>query len=166
MAVWYFYLDASALAKRYTVELGTAIINYLFSSASPDRLYLLNIGIAEIVSVLVRKKNSGRLSVVELNQALIDIGAEISFSAVNKETAENHLVTGALTLIQSHSINSTDAIILRSALDLASQWRTGGDDFVLVASDQRLLRAAQAEGLKTFDPETQPLADLAVFLGP
>jgi hypothetical protein len=38
------------------------------------------------------------------------------------------------------------------------------DDLVLVASDQRLLRAAQAEGLLTFDPERQDKADLGVVL--
>ena len=41
-----------------------------------------------------------------------------------------------------------------------------GDDLVLVASDQRLLRAAQAEGLVTFDPETQSQADLDALLMP
>jgi hypothetical protein len=37
---------------------------------------------------------------------------------------------------------------------------------VLVASDQRLLRAAQAQGLNTFNPETQDRAALAPLLGP
>jgi hypothetical protein len=36
----------------------------------------------------------------------------------------------------------------------------------LVASDQRLLRAAQAEGLPTFDPETQDQAALGALTGP
>jgi hypothetical protein len=35
-----------------------------------------------------------------------------------------------------------------------------------VASDQRLLRAAQAEGLLTFDPEVQSQVELDVLLGP
>jgi hypothetical protein len=55
--------------------------------------------------------------------------------------------------------------VLRTALDLALIKRSIGDDLVVVASDQRLLRAAQAEGLP-FDPETQSQADLAVLLQP
>jgi hypothetical protein len=35
-----------------------------------------------------------------------------------------------------------------------------------MASDQRLLKAAQAEGLATFDPETQSTTDLDALLPP
>jgi hypothetical protein len=66
----------------------------------------------------------------------------------------------------AHSINSTDALILKSALAIARRLRAAGDELVLVASDQRLLRAAQAEGLAIFDPETQDQAALAALLGP
>jgi hypothetical protein len=73
-------------------------------------------------------------------------------------------VTDALFLIEVHSINGTDAIILRLALNLAARLHGAGQDLVLVASDQRLLRAAQAEGLLTFNPETQNQVDLDALL--
>jgi len=66
--------------------------------------------------------------------------------------------TTSLSLIVAHSINSTGAITLRSALAIVQKLRAGGDDLVLVSSDQRLLRAAQAEGLLTFNPENQDQA--------
>ena len=75
----------------------------------------------------------------------------------------SRLVTASLPLIVAHSINSTDAVTLKSALAIARKLRAGGGDLVLVASDQRLLRATQAEGLSTFNPETQDQAALAVF---
>ncbi|MCI0388839.1 MAG: hypothetical protein MOB07_08755 [Acidobacteria bacterium] len=53
---------------------------------------------------------------------------------------------------------------MRSALDFAANLRARGDDLVLVASDGRLLRAAQAEGLIVFNPEKQPTADLDLLL--
>ncbi len=56
-------------------------------------------------------------------------------------------------LIENHSLNSVDAIVLRSALDISTELRNTGDRLVLVASDQRLLRAAQDEGLLVFNPE-------------
>jgi predicted nucleic acid-binding protein len=68
-------------------------------------------------------------------------------------------------LIVRHAINATDAIVLRVALDIAQYLRSGGDDLVLVASDLRLLRAAQAEGLLTFNPESKDQAALAVLVG-
>jgi hypothetical protein len=65
-----------------------------------------------------------------------------------------------------HSLNANDAVVLRVSLDVGQHLRSGGDDLVVVASDRRLLRAAQAEGLSTFNPETQDQAALAAFIGP
>jgi hypothetical protein len=70
-----------------------------------------------------------------------------------------------LPLIIAHSINSTDALILKSALAFARRLRRASDDLVQVASDQRLLRAAHAEGLTTFNPENQDQAALSALAG-
>jgi hypothetical protein len=80
--------------------------------------------------------------------------------------AGNGLVTTALPLIEADSINATDAIILRLALNLAARLRLAGNDLVLMASDQRLLRAAQSEGLLIFNPEVQSQAELDALRGP
>ena len=78
----------------------------------------------------------------------------------------NRLAASGFPLIVRYSINSTDAIALKSALAIADDLRAGGDDLVFVASDQRLIRAANAEGLTTFNPETQDLAALTALVGP
>ena len=46
--------------------------------------------------------------------------AEYLAEILHKVVAGNALVTTALPLIEVHSINATDAIILRSALNLAA----------------------------------------------
>lgn len=58
-----------------------------------------------------------------------------------------------MCLIETHSLNSVNAIVLRSALDIAAELRDTENTLVLVASDQRLLRAAHTEGLQTFNSE-------------
>jgi predicted nucleic acid-binding protein len=162
-----FFLDGSALAKRYVAEAGTHLVDSLLNNVSPDRLVVLNVGFAEVVSILVRRKNAGILSSATFAQALIHLGQEIIHApTLRKVEATNSLVIAALTHIENHSINSTDSIVLHAAMALAQHVRTRGDDFVLVASDQRLLRAAQAEGLGTFNPETQDQTALAALLGP
>ena len=67
-------------------------------------------------------------------------------------------------LIEKYSLNSTDAILLNSALNIAADLRHAGNDLVLVAADGRLLRAARAEGLDTFNPERNSQADLNALL--
>src|SRR5262249_33657141 len=74
-------------------------------------------------------------------------------------------VASSFPLIAAHSINSSDALVLKSALAIAKKLRKAGDDLVLVASDQRLLRAVQAEGMVTFDPESLDDAALAALIG-
>ncbi len=162
-----FFLDASALAKRYTPELGTPLVNHLFSRVRTDRMHTLNVGAAEVVSVIVRKRNAGRMSAAAVLQALSDVGAEVLYSAAfSKVEVDNRLMIAAVPFITAYSINSTDAIVLRAALDLAAQYRRTGDDLALVSSDHGLLKAARAEGLVTFDPETPSQADLDALIGP
>jgi predicted nucleic acid-binding protein len=161
----YFYLDASALAKRYTLETGTPVVNYLYARLTPNRFAVLSVGVAEVVSILVRKRNAKTIPVAAFSNAIVNFSAEIvNQRQLRKISATTTLASAALTLISQHSINATDAILLRSALDLAASLRARGDDLVLVASDGRLLRAAQAEGLIVFNPETQTTADLDLLL--
>lgn len=65
----------------------------------------------------------------------------------------DQLILGSMRLIETHSLNSVDAVVLCSALNIAAELRNTGDTLVLVASDQRLIRAARAEGLQVFNPE-------------
>jgi predicted nucleic acid-binding protein len=161
----HFYLDASALAKRYAPEPGTPVVNYLFSQMPAQRMFVLRLGAAEVVSILIRKRNAKILSRSITIQALTDLEAEIiTQAALRKLDADADLINAALPLIVRHSINATDAVQLRSALDLAVVLRAGGDDLAMVASDHRLLRSAQAEGLLVFNPETQTTADLDQLL--
>ena len=76
------------------------------------------------------------------------------------------LVVAALGHVQTHSINATDVVGLHAALGIAQFLRNRGDDLVLVALDQRFLRTAHSERLKSFDPENQNQAALAALIGP
>jgi predicted nucleic acid-binding protein len=162
-----FYLDASALAKRYVPERGSEQINAIIDTVPGRRLHVLIIGTGEIVSILVRKHNAGVFSDTYFRQVLANFESEIvRAAAITKVSVTSRLVTASLPLIVAHSINSTDALTLKSALAIARRLRSAGDDLVLVASDQRLLRAAQAEGLNTFNPELQDHAALAPLIVP
>jgi predicted nucleic acid-binding protein len=162
-----FCLDGSALAKRYVPEPGSALVDFILDSVPEDRIYVLNVGAAEVVSVLVRRRNVGTVSAADFSQLILELESEVIQSPAKHLLAfDNSVVIDALAYIMIHSINATDAVILRVAVDVAQHLRNQGDELVLVASDQRLLRAAQAEGLVTFNPETQDQAALATLVGP
>ena len=160
-----FYLDTSALAKRYVVEQGTFVVNHLFRRVARDDMMCLTLGTIEVISVFVRKKNASAVPDPVFRQAMTDFRSEVIDAAnFTKIPATAPVVNAATPLVAKHALNATDAVILRSVLDLVATLHTTGDALVLVTSDQRLLRAAQAEGVLTFDPTMQTESDLDALL--
>src|SRR5262249_28198967 len=146
--------DASALAKRYAPEIGTPFVNHLFTHVTADRMLCLIIGVSEVISIFVRKKNARLITPEAFAQALVDFRTEvIEADAFKLISIEDTLVFASHPLIETHALNATDVQILRSALNMATVLRPAGNDIVLMTSDHRLLRAAQVEGLQTFNPE-------------
>jgi predicted nucleic acid-binding protein len=156
----YFFWDASALGKHYNPEKGSDLVNHLWNQVTPDQMLCLGLGYGECVSILVRSHNAGRITMAARNQALANLRNEVVNSTMQVIPSPNDLTLRATSLIVRHSINATDAIVLRAALDWAGLLRGASNGLVLVASDQRLLRAAQTEGLQTFNPETDTQAQL------
>jgi predicted nucleic acid-binding protein len=160
-----FFCDASALGKRYTIEAGSTVMNHLFASVSHDRLVILTQAIGETLSILVRRRNAGSLSHSAYQVASQALRSElITAGQVQFRVTDDALVFASLPLIEQHSINSTDALVLTAALDLGVTLQATGDSVVLSASDGRLLRAAAAEGLPVFNPETDSTAQLDTLL--
>ena len=161
----YFWLDASALVKRYVTETGTPLVNYFFTHVPLQQMFCLLEGVGEIISIFVRRRNGRTITGSGFNQAMLDFRSEVSLCAeVEKVYPTEGQIAASWGLIETHSINSTDAIILRCALDNALELRSDGDDLILVGTDVRLLRAAQAEGLLTFNPETDSQTALDTYL--
>ncbi|HMV46721.1 MAG TPA: type II toxin-antitoxin system VapC family toxin [Blastocatellia bacterium] len=157
----FFWLDASALVKRYVGEKGTPLINHLFAQTSPRLLVCLLEGIGETVSILVRRKNQDVLTARAYRQVLSELRSEISENAdVEKVYQTRAQVVISWQWIEKHSLNSTDSIILQCTLDKANELRADGHDLILVSADARLIRAANAEGILTFNPETDGQAVL------
>ena len=154
--MYYFYFDASALAKRYIEEIGSDKIDFLFANVPLARLKCLILGAVEVLWICVRKKNDGRISANQFVDSVAYLTSEVIDTQSDFKTISvpDSLVWDAIPLIETHSLNSVDAMVLSSALEVATDLRSTGDTLVLAASDQRLLRAARAEGLQVFNPET------------
>jgi len=159
----FIYWDASALVKRYAPEVGTPVVNRLFSEVPRERMMGLGLAVGEVISIFVRKRNAGLVSEEAFSQALADFRAEVIDSPFRLLSVEDRFLMDSLPLIVQHSLNATDALVLCSALEQKRRLAEG-DELVLVASDLRLLRAAQIEGLATFNPETDPIAPLEPLL--
>ena len=161
----FFYFDSSALVKRYVSEIGTPLVNYLCAKAPMSKMMCLVLSIGEVVSVFVRKKNGGQITEDVFYQALASFRFEVVGSEdFNLVPVDTNSVLASLSLIEAHAINAFDAVVLSSVLELSTKLRDAGDNLVLITSDKRLERAGKANGVSTFNPETdaQSLLDASL----
>ena len=165
----YFWLDANAIVKQYVTETGTPLINHLFTRVCLDRIFCLFDCMGEVRFAIARKANNVEITIAAHNQAIQRFETQfIRGGKVKKVNATENQKSAAWQFIgahpSAHKINTTDAHILRCALDKADELRTAGDDLILVCSDGRLLRAAKKERLLTFDPITGNQTDLDALI--
>jgi hypothetical protein len=100
----------------------------------------------EVVAVLNRHRNAGHVTQSLFNMAYAHF------------EAETRMVR--LIAVRNHQIDAH----LQVALDVHSQLHRQGDTLLFFTADRRLLRAAQAEGLTFFNPETGSRAQLETLL--
>jgi len=139
-----YYLDTSALVKRYHPERGTTYLDTVFAEADATFI-IISITIAELTSALVRKQEAGEISEEGLRQTLSKFSEDLigEFWILD---IERHHIHQAQQLILRHSLRTLDSLQLSLLLvvrDLSP---------VFLCSDARLLAAARAEGITTLDP--------------
>ncbi len=160
------YFDASALVKRYTRESGTDFVNEIFRLLKSESRACSVIGIAEVTSIFVRKKNDGRIQGDHFSQAILKLSEEfLEDDDVLLTPVDTSLVLDSLPLIRRHHLNATDALLLLSVLRLRKELASEGRDLFFVSSDRRLIRAMRAEQIPACDLERDSLEDLRRILG-
>lgn len=154
--------DASALVKHYFIEAGSDTVDAVFAAAPAERMTLIYLGHAEVVSILRRKRNDGLLDAGAFSQArqLLqqDVLGNPDFRLLMTDEAD---MLNAITLIDRYNLNASDAIILTAYRRQAS---ATGDACVVVAADGRLVKAAIAEGLHGLNPQQFKATDVSAFL--
>lgn len=160
----HFALDASALVRRYHNEPGAEVVQVLTDALLKKDVRLALISwpvLAEALAALNRKKNVGlipqRIYRIVQRRLLTDA------RDMNILTTTDTAIRGSFHLIEHHNLNASDALFLHQAMGWQAQLPEE-DNVVMVAADRRLVRAAEAEGLVTIDPERDNIANVKHFL--
>ena len=150
-----FYLDSSALVKRYAVETGTDWVRSL--CRQPDCIIAVAlIGMVEVTAAVAGKLRSSRL-----DQAAADVILDsLKADAVDQYSlldVDQYAVNEAMELALRRRLRGYDAVHLASALRLnRTLVAMQSPPLTLVAADDDLLDAARAEGLQTENPNLHP----------
>lgn len=139
--------DASGLVKRYAPEAGDRTVDAVFSAVSGQNMALTPWGYAETYSILLKARNGGIVAPLSFYAAYAKLQAEVpGVPGLKLLTVSDSAILGSLSLMQAHNINAADAAILAAYLRYQRARPPGSDPCLLVASDKRLSRAAEAEG--------------------
>lgn len=149
-----YFLDSSALVKRYAREIGTGWMIGLFRRASGNAFYASRITRVETTSAIARKRRGLHLkpdvAMRALQRLRRDFGRSIYVIEVTPALLHN-----AEGLADKHGLRGYDAVQLSAALKAnAERARAGLPPLVLVTADNDLLAASASEGLTTDNPNT------------
>jgi len=152
-----FYLDASAIVKRYSPETGSAWIRSLTDTLSGHVVTLSEISLAEVGAALaVKHRVPGGITLQERDSALSLFLGHCQ-SEYNLITVSRLIIDLAVRLTQEHKLRGYDAVQLASALVTNQAFTSAGlASLTFVAGDDDLLRAAEAERLVIDNPNLHP----------
>lgn len=147
-----YFLDSSAVVKRYVPETGSAWVKAITDPGAGNLLYVARITGAEVISAVTRRQRRDQITVPDAEVALTAFRRDFpSAFPVIEVTAS--VVARAMDLAERHGLRGYDAVQLAAALELRDQCRLAGlPEPVFLAADSQLNIAALAEGLAVDDP--------------
>lgn len=157
-----FYLDTSALVKRYIGEEGSDVVDELFDKrGDADFLVISLMAFLELKSAFKRLAKGRTLSESQVSVLLSEFSSDQSaiYGVLNVDA---RLIGVAGALMDRHTLRAGDALHLASILQLQSAAQDS--KVIVVASDEELCAACSADGFEVLNPEderaTERLAEI------
>ncbi len=155
-----YFLDSSALVKRYVNEVGTPWIQNLTSTKTGHLICIGRITTVEVVAALARRVKSGSLTTHDSTTAIAQFKTEISTDYRVVELTPI-LANRAIQIAESYQLRGYDAVQLAFALAVRNELSAMGAitskfPYVLISADTELNNAASLEGLTVDNPNNYP----------
>ena len=151
-----YFIDSSALVKRYVQEVGTAWIRGITRARPSTTICIARVTAVEVVSAVARRRR-GRTITSARSSTIIHrfrghLDARYTVVEITPVLSEN-----AMRLANTHALRAYDAVQLAAAIEVQQEReRLGFDPVTLLSADQALNDAAKAEGLVVDDPRLHP----------
>lgn len=152
----HYYLDASALVKRYVDEVGSGWIRTTIVPARRPLLFTSRMAIVEVVSAFARRVRDGSLTPEEF-ATVRDAFRGDCLNEYQIMPPAVAIIDMACTLLERHPLRAYDVTHLATALS-AQQFLVTQGNLILtfLSADDLLNEAASAEGLAVDNPNHHP----------
>ena len=137
------------------METGTEQVIRYFTASEDQGLFVSVLAALEARSAIRRLQSQGDLDADSAELALSILVQETGRIIEHPITAP--VVAEAARMVERHQLRALDALQLGTALIARIGARTGSA-VLFIASDRRLLLAAEAEGFRVWNPQTQELS--------
>ncbi|MBU0493031.1 MAG: type II toxin-antitoxin system VapC family toxin [Chloroflexi bacterium] len=147
-----YFIDSSALVKRYITEASTPWIQAITAPRARNKLIIARITWVEVLSALARRQREGNLASVDVVRSIqvfrYDLDTQYQVVELDQALAE---MAGQLT--SKYPLRAYDAVQLASALRIQSAFAPiESSPLVFLSADDRLIDVAQAAGLRVDSP--------------
>ena len=151
-----YYADSSILVKRHIRETGTEWLRTLVSSGAGNTIITTQISIVEVFSAFNRRVREGMLGRDDYTALRADFTA-LCASEYQMLDLSAPVLEQACRLLERYPLRAYDAVQLAAALVANTTLLDAGlPALILLSADDRLLVAAQAEGLAVDNPNAHP----------
>jgi uncharacterized protein len=151
-----YFLDTSALVKRYIAEIGTPWIQTITNPVSQNILLISRLTCVEISSTIARRKREATLTPEQAEQLKL-IFRDHCNTQYQIVELNLHMTDLASTLCDRQSLRAYDAVQLSSALTVQPIiQQQPNTTFTFLSADNKLIHAAQLENLTADNPNQHP----------
>lgn len=145
-----YFLDSSALIKRYHQERGSERVSALFE-VPDDRFFISRLALVEMHSAFARLVREQILTESNFVQLVLRLEADVTAGVFAIAAISSQRLAAASTLLRtqgvSHPLRTLDAIQLATAQALNIRGRLAG----FIAADHKLLASAATSGFAAID---------------
>jgi predicted nucleic acid-binding protein len=147
-----YFLDSSAVVKRYVSEPGSGWLRTIVAPTAGNELYVARIAAVEVVSALVRHDPP----VPILAQTMADFKLDLEYEYLRLELTDV-VLDRAVALVEKHRLRGYDGVQLAAACELRdARAALSLPPMTIVSADANLYAAATAEGRLVENPNLHP----------
>ena len=151
-----YYADSSILVKRHVSEIGSIRFQNLVLPASNNEIITAKLSITEVFSAFNRRKREAAISQIDYNDFAKDF-SNVSNNEYHLLDLNDSIVAKSQRLLETHPLRAGDSIQLATAIYARNMLQNSAlPSPIFLASDNKLLDAAIAEGFTTDKPNLHP----------
>ncbi|MBD2195476.1 MULTISPECIES: type II toxin-antitoxin system VapC family toxin [Calothrix] len=151
-----YFIDSSALVKRYIRENGSNWVLGLFDPSLNNEVFIAAITGVEIIAAITRRSRSGSISITDAaiirNQFKSDLQKDYQIVEIT-----DNIINSGMVLSETYGLRGYDAVQLAAGCAVNSLCIANGlPPITFISADNELNAAVLSEGLLIENPNNHP----------